>query len=107
VLGYIASFPIPEVISGINATMLGAHSSPHIKSNHRVQQPVRIPKGAGAARRGSTRRRRDSCSHHRLAPAAMQIACRARKLAFGRILNDQVGPSRTHPLDHGQLGPVL
>ena len=32
VLGYIASFPIPEVISGINATMLGAQSvNPNIK----------------------------------------------------------------------------
>src|SRR6202047_243557 len=26
VLGYIASFPIPEVVSGINSTMLGAQS---------------------------------------------------------------------------------
>ena len=32
VLGYIGSFPIPEVISGINATMLGAQSvNPNIK----------------------------------------------------------------------------
>ena len=32
VLGYIASFPIPEVISGINATMLGAQTiNPNIK----------------------------------------------------------------------------
>ena len=31
-LGYIGSFPIPEVISGINATMLGAQSvNPNIK----------------------------------------------------------------------------
>ena len=32
VLGYIGSFPIPEVVSGINATMLGAQSvNPDIK----------------------------------------------------------------------------
>ena len=32
VLGYIGSFPIPEVVSGINATMLGAQSiNPNIK----------------------------------------------------------------------------
>jgi basic membrane protein A len=32
VLGYIVSFPIPEVISGINSTMLGAQSvNPNIK----------------------------------------------------------------------------
>ena len=32
VLGYIVSFPIPEVISGINATMLGAQTvNPNIK----------------------------------------------------------------------------
>ena len=31
-LGYVASFPIPEVISGVNATMLGARSdNPNIK----------------------------------------------------------------------------
>ena len=32
VLGYIGSFPIPEVISGINATILGAQTiNPNIK----------------------------------------------------------------------------
>src|SRR4029077_19657713 len=32
VLGYIGSFPIPEVVSGINATMIGAQSiNPNIK----------------------------------------------------------------------------
>ena len=32
VLGYIASFPIPEVIMGINATILGAQTvNPNIK----------------------------------------------------------------------------
>src|ERR1700684_2325340 len=32
VIGYIVSFPIPEVISGINATMLGAQSvNPNVK----------------------------------------------------------------------------
>src|SRR5215471_16472145 len=32
VLGYIGSFPIPEVVSGINSTMLGAQSiNPNIK----------------------------------------------------------------------------
>jgi simple sugar transport system substrate-binding protein len=33
VLGYIGSFPIPEVVSGINATMIGAQSiNPNIRS---------------------------------------------------------------------------
>src|SRR5258708_10531247 len=32
VLGYIGSFPIPEVVSGINATMIGAQTvNPNIK----------------------------------------------------------------------------
>jgi basic membrane protein A and related proteins len=32
VLGYIGSFPIPEVVSGINATMLGAQAvNPNVK----------------------------------------------------------------------------
>jgi basic membrane protein A len=32
VLGYIGSFPIPEVVSGINAAMLGAQAvNPNVK----------------------------------------------------------------------------
>ena len=42
VIGYIGSFPIPEVISGMNATMLGAQSvNPNIKINTRVLQAAR------------------------------------------------------------------
>src|SRR3979490_3433143 len=39
VLGYIASFPIPEVISGINATMLGAQTL-HPTSMMQLIRPI-------------------------------------------------------------------
>ena len=63
VLGYIGSFPIPEVIAGINATMLGAQSvNPNIK--------VKIIW--------------DILMQHTDSPAAMQIAAQRNILAFGQ-----------------------
>jgi basic membrane protein A and related proteins len=85
ILGYIASLPIPEVISGINATMLGAQTiNPKIK--------VRIvwlntffdsAKEADAANAlldyGA-----DILMQHTESTAAMQIAFQRNMLAFGQ-----------------------
>ena len=66
VLGYIGSFPIPEVISGINATMLGAQTiNPNIKVKiiwveHLVRSRQGSRRRQGAARPG---RRRDHAAH--------------------------------------------
>jgi simple sugar transport system substrate-binding protein len=53
VIGYIVSFPIPEVISGINATMLGAQT---VNPNIKVKIIWVIP--------GSTRRRKPTLPRH-------------------------------------------
>ena len=66
VLGYIASFPIPEVISGINAFMLGAQSinPEHQGQDHLGQFLVRSRQG-GRCRQGPARpgRRHDHAAH--------------------------------------------
>ena len=86
VLGYIASFPIPEVISGINATMLGAQSvNPNIKVKI-IWVNTWFDPGQGSRRRqgaGRSGRRRASCSTP-TSPAAMQIAAQRGILAFGQ-----------------------
>ena len=67
VLGYIGSFPIPEVISGINATMLGAQidQSEHQDQDHLGEFLVRSGQGSrrrqGVARSG----RRHADAAHR------------------------------------------
>ena len=66
VLGYIGSFPIPEVISGINSTILGAQSDQpeHQGQDHLGQFLVRPGQGS-RRRQGSARpgRRRDHAAH--------------------------------------------
>ena len=65
-LGYIGSFPIPEVISGINATILGAQidQPEHQDQDHLGEHLVRSGQGSrrrqGAARPG---RRRHHAAH--------------------------------------------
>ena len=56
VLGYIGSFPIPEVVSGINATMLGAQTinPEHQGQDHLGEYLVRS--GQGSRRRQGTAR---------------------------------------------------
>ena len=56
VLGYIGSFPIPEVISGINSTILGAQAdqSEHQGQDHLGQFVVR-PRQGGRCRQGTAR----------------------------------------------------
>jgi simple sugar transport system substrate-binding protein len=66
-LGYIASFPIPEVISGINATILGAQTT-----NPNIKLKVIADQGA------------DVIMQHTDSPAAMQVAAQRGILAFGQ-----------------------
>ena len=54
VIGYIVSFPIPEVISGINSTMLGAQSD---QSEHQGQDRLGQFLVRPAARRPTPPRR--------------------------------------------------
>ncbi len=87
VLGYIVSFPIPEVIAGINATMLGAQTiNPNIKVKviwvNTWFDPVKEADAAKALLDTGA----DVIMQHTDSPAAMQIASDRGKLAFGQRL---------------------
>jgi len=85
VIGYIVSFPIPEVISGINATMLGAQSvNPNVKFKIIwVNSWFDPPKEADAAK-ALIDQGADVLTQHTDSPAAMQIAEQRGIHAFGQ-----------------------
>jgi simple sugar transport system substrate-binding protein len=85
VIGYIVSFPIPEVISGINSTMLGAQSvNPNVKFKIIwVNSWFDPPKEADAAK-ALVDQGADILTQHTDSPAAMQIAEQRGIHAFGQ-----------------------
>ena len=85
VIGYIVSFPIPEVISGINSTILGAQSiNPNIKVKIVwVNSWFDPPKEADAAK-ALVDQGADILTQHTDSPAAMQIAAAGGAYAFGQ-----------------------
>jgi basic membrane protein A and related proteins len=85
VLGYIGSFPIPEVISGINATMLGAQTiNPNIKVKIIWANTWFDPGKEADAAKALVDQGADIIMQHTDSPAAMQIASERGKLAFGQ-----------------------
>jgi basic membrane protein A and related proteins len=85
VLGYIGSFPIPEVIMGINATMLGAQSvNPNIKVKIIWANTWFDPGKEADAAKALIDQGADVIMQHTDSPAAMQIASERGKLAFGQ-----------------------
>jgi basic membrane protein A and related proteins len=85
VLGYIASFPIPEVISGINATMLGAQSvNPGIKVKIIWVNTWLDPGKEADAAKALLDQGADIIMQHTDSPAAMQVASARGALAFGQ-----------------------
>jgi basic membrane protein A and related proteins len=85
VLGYIASFPIPEVIMGINATMLGAQTvNPNIKVKIIWANTWFDPGKEADAAKALLDQGADIIMQHTDSPAAMQIASERGKLAFGQ-----------------------
>ena len=85
VLGYIGSFPIPEVISGINATMLGALTiNPNIKVKIIWANSWFDPGKEADAAKALLDQGADVIMQHTDSPAAMQIASERGKLAFGQ-----------------------
>src|SRR5713101_5497632 len=85
VLGYIVSFPIPEVISGINSTMLGAQSiNPNIKVKIIWVNTWFDPAKEADAAKALLDQGADVIMQHTDSPAAMQIATARGKLAFGQ-----------------------
>ena len=85
VLGYIGSFPIPEVISGINATMLGAQTvNPNIKVKIIWVNTWFDPGKEADAAKALVDQGADILMQHTDSPAAMQIAAQRGILAFGQ-----------------------
>jgi len=74
-LGYIASFPIPEVVSGINATILGAQSvRPDVKVKIIWVNSWYDPGKEAAAARALADQGADVLMQHTDSAAAMQVA---------------------------------
>jgi simple sugar transport system substrate-binding protein len=85
VLGYIGSFPIPEVISGINSTMLGAQSiNPNIKVKIIWVNTWFDPGKEADAAKALLDQGADVIMQHTDSPAAMQIAETRGAKAFGQ-----------------------
>ena len=82
VAGYIASFPIPEVVMGINSFVLGAQSvNPGLQAQGRVGQHLVRP-GQGSRRcQGADRPGR---RHHHPAHRTRPRRCRSRPSAASR-----------------------
>lgn len=85
VLGYIGSFPIPEVISGINATMLGAQTiNPNIKVKIIWANTWFDPGKEADAAKALIDQGADIIMQHTDSPAAMQVAAQRGVYAFGQ-----------------------
>ena len=85
VLGYIGSFPIPEVVSGINATMLGAQTvNPNIKVKIIWVNTWFDPGKEADAAKALLDQGADIIMQHTDSPAPMQVASERGKLAFGQ-----------------------
>jgi basic membrane protein A and related proteins len=85
VLGYIGSFPIPEVISGINSTMLGAQAvNPNIKVKIIWVNSWFDPGKEADAAKALADQGADVLMQHTDSPAAMQVASQRGILAFGQ-----------------------
>ena len=85
VLGYIGSFPIPEVVSGVNATMLGAQTiNPNIKVKIIWANTWFDPGKEADAAKALVDQGADIIMQHTDSPAAMQVAAERGKLAFGQ-----------------------
>jgi simple sugar transport system substrate-binding protein len=85
VMGYIVSFPIPEVIMGINATVLGAQSvNPNIKVKIIWVNTWFDPGKEADAAKALLDQGADIIMQHTDSPAAVQVAAARGALAFGQ-----------------------
>jgi simple sugar transport system substrate-binding protein len=85
VLGYIGSFPIPEVVSGINSTILGAQTiNPNIKVKIIWANSWFDPGKEADAAKALLDQGADVIMQHTDSPAAMQIAAARGAYAFGQ-----------------------
>jgi len=95
-IGYIGSFPIPEVVSGINAMMLGAQSiRPDMKVKIIWVNTWYDPGKEAAAARALADQGADVLTQHTDSAAAMQFANERGIHAFGQD-SDQITSVRRH-----------
>ncbi|MCP8939494.1 BMP family ABC transporter substrate-binding protein [Alsobacter sp. SYSU M60028] len=84
-IGYVASFPIPEVVSGINAFMLGAQSvNPAVKVKIVWANTWFDPGKEADAAKALLDQGADIITQHTDSPAPLQQAEARGKLAFGQ-----------------------
>src|SRR5260370_411529 len=84
VLGYIGSFPIPEVVSGINATMIGAQTiNPNIKVKIIWANTWFDPGKEADAAKALIDQGADVIMQHTDSPAAVQVAAARNIPVFG------------------------
>ena len=84
-IGYVASFPIPEVVSGINAFMLGAQSvNPAVKVKIVWANTWFDPGKEADAAKALLAQGADVISQHTDSAAPLQEAEKAGKFAFGQ-----------------------
>ena len=85
VMGYIGSYPIPEVISGINATMIGAQSiNPNIKVKIIWVNTWFDPGKEAEAAKALLDQGADVIMQHTDSPAGVQTAAARNAFAFGQ-----------------------
>src|SRR5882762_6173849 len=85
VLGYIGSFPIPEVVMGINATILGAQTvNPNIKLKVIWVNTWFDPGKEADAAKALADQGADVIMQHTDSPAPMQVAAQRGIYAFGQ-----------------------
>ena len=85
VIGYVASFPIPEVIRGINATIIAARSvNPNVKIKIIWVYTWFDPGKEADAAKALIDQGADILMQHTDSPAPMQVAEKRGKLAFGQ-----------------------
>lgn len=85
VLGYIASFPIPEVVSAINATMLAAQTiNPDIKIKVIWVNTWFDPGKEADAARALLAQGADIIMQHTDSPAPIQVSAESGAFAFGQ-----------------------
>jgi basic membrane protein A len=85
IIGYVASFPIPEVVSGINAFMLGAQSvNPNVKVKIVWANTWFDPGKEADAAKALLDQGADIITQHTDSPAPLQQAEARGKLAFGQ-----------------------
>ncbi len=85
IIGYVGAYPIPEVVAGINAFMLGAQSvNPNVKVKIVWANTWFDPGKEGDAAKALLAQGADIITQHTDSPAPLQQAEAAGKFAFGQ-----------------------